>query len=71
MDFESVLESIHFKKINGNKILQHIPFLKKKWNETARNKSQENETSWIMGQLREEALGNIALAELKKHIEKG
>jgi len=68
MDFNSVLESINFKRIPKNEILTHIPFLKKKWEETGKNKSPENRCNWIMGQLRDEALGNISMKELYEAI---
>jgi len=68
MDFESVLASIGFKRIPKEEILSHLPFLKNKFAETAKSNNTTNLINWIMGELREEALGNISLKELAKHI---
>jgi glutamyl-tRNA(Gln) amidotransferase subunit E len=68
MDFDSVLESFKFKKVPAEKILSHIPFLRNKWAETKRKDNENNESNWIMGQLRYEALGNISLNELRNQI---
>jgi len=68
MDFDSVLDIIRFKIIPSETILSNIPFLKKKWAETKRKDSSTNEINWIMGQMRNEAIGNISLTELKNNI---
>ena len=68
MDFDSVLESIRFRKIPRKEILSHIPFLKKKFAEVCKTNNDHNKTNWIMGELREEAIGNISLNELHKQI---
>jgi glutamyl-tRNA(Gln) amidotransferase subunit E len=68
MDFDSVLESFKFKKVPADKIISHIPFLRNKWAETKRKDNVTNESNWIMGQLRYEALGNISLNELRNQI---
>jgi glutamyl-tRNA(Gln) amidotransferase subunit E len=68
MDFESVLESINFKRISKEKILSHIPFLKNKFNTIKKSDNEQNAINWIMGELREEAVGNISLNELYNHI---
>jgi len=64
MDFESVLESIHFKKASEEDILSLVPFLRKKFRETARVATEENEINWIMGELRKKAVGNMVLGKL-------
>ncbi len=64
MDFESVLDSISFKKIPESEILSLVPFLKKKFSETAINPTPGNEKNWIMGELRKKAVGNIELKKL-------
>jgi len=69
MDFDSVLESIKFKRIPKEEILSHIPFLKQKFEEVGSNKNQKNRTDWILGELRNEAIGNISMKELKEYIE--
>ncbi len=68
MDFESVLESIKFKKISADKIIANIPFLQNKFKEIGVNPEKENEKNWIMGELRGTATGNMSLAELSKKI---
>ncbi len=68
MDFESVLESIRFKTADKEEIRSLIPYLKKKFRETARVASDENERNWIMGELRKKATGNILLKELASQI---
>ena len=68
MDFESVLVSINFKRIEKKEILSLVPFLKDKF-KTIRIKVREDvESKWIMGELRKRAVGNISLTELCKHI---
>jgi glutamyl-tRNA(Gln) amidotransferase subunit E len=69
MDFDSVLESIKFKRIPKKEILSHIPFLKQKFEEVGNVKNKKNQTNWIMGELRSQAVGNISMKELKEHIE--
>ncbi len=68
MDFESVLTSINFKKINKEEIVKNIPFLKEKFAQIRISNRVEDEVNWIMGELYQMALGNIALSELKKLI---
>lgn len=68
MDFDSVLESINFKKIQTEDILSHIPFLKKKFTEVSRTNNNHNKINWIMGELRDEAIGNISMEELYNSI---
>jgi len=68
MDFESVLVSINFKKMPKEEIIAKIPFLKKKFAEIRISKQEEHEKSWIMGELRRIAVGNISMKELKEFI---
>ncbi|MCD4681820.1 MAG: Glu-tRNA(Gln) amidotransferase subunit GatE [Bacteroidales bacterium] len=70
MDFDSVLDSLNFKKIKENDIITLIPHLKKKFCEINQRDTNENEGNWIMGELRKKAIGNIALNKLAKHITK-
>jgi len=70
MDFESVLDSIHFKKNNKDEIISLIPFLKKKFKDTGRVINPKNEANWIMGELRKKAAGNIELLELAEYVGK-
>ncbi len=42
MEFESVLTSINFKRFDKKEILSRISFLSEKFDETARNQSDQN-----------------------------
>ena len=68
MDFESILTSINFKQISQHEILAKIPFLKKKFRQNSNNPDKMSEIRWIMGQLRNIAMGNIDLKELSNSI---
>ncbi len=68
MDFDSVLTSIKFKKRTKKELLAHISFFKEKYNSIGISKNHENEINWIMGQLRNQAIGNIDLKELKEEV---
>ncbi len=70
MDFESVLNSIDFKRIDREKIISKIPFLKEKFEEIKRSDDENNKINWIMGQLQKIATGNINLTELEKIVKK-
>ncbi len=70
MDFDSVLDSLNFKKIEKNLIVSLIPLLKKKFVKNVRKDAPENEKNWIMGELRKKAIGNIELNKLAEHITK-
>lgn len=68
MDFHSVLESIHFKEVSKDEILAHIPFLKKKFKEIGRSNDKKDETNWIIGELKNLAIGNIPFNELHESV---
>ena len=68
MQFDSVLNSISFKKVSEKDIYDQIPFLKEKFSQIAIYPNQKNQVNWVMGQLRKKALGNMALSALKKRI---
>jgi len=68
MQFESVLHSINFNNVPEKDIFEQIPFLKEKFNQIAVHPNKKNQENWVMGQLRERALGNVALSLLKKKI---
>jgi len=70
MDFESVLVSINFKRIDEKEIVSYVPFLKEKFKTVCKKNTPEIEASWIMGELRKKAVGNISLTELHKVIKK-
>ncbi len=64
MDFESVLTSIGFKRRKKEEILAKAEFLKQKYDQVGISKKPEARISWVMGELRKVALGNINLTEL-------
>ena len=68
MDFDSILTSINFRPITKEDILAKIPFLKNKFNQNGNNHNKSSEKNWIMGQLRNIAIGNIDLKELSNEI---
>jgi glutamyl-tRNA(Gln) amidotransferase subunit E len=68
MDFQSVLDSIGFKKISDDKILEQLAFLNEKYKEVGRNQDDENRKHWVMSQLRKSAIGNMKLTELAAKI---
>ncbi len=65
MDFDSILTTLHFKKVPKAEIEARIPFLREKYKEIATSSDPGAETRWIMGELRKTAAGNINLSELK------
>lgn len=68
MEFESILLSFKHKKNSKEDLLSRIPILKEKF---AIGKTEINEVArrnWIMGQLRNSAIGNVSLQELSKEI---
>jgi glutamyl-tRNA(Gln) amidotransferase subunit E len=68
MDFESILLSIGFKKIDPEVILAKIPVLKAKFAEGKEDVSTPDMRDWVVGQLRKQALGNMDLRELSKQF---
>ncbi len=68
MDFASILETIGFKKIDRESILSKIPILMNKFAEGKTEVNPIHQKNWVMGQLRNTALGNINLTELSKTI---
>jgi glutamyl-tRNA(Gln) amidotransferase subunit E len=68
MEFESIILSFKHKRNSKEDLLSRIPILKEKF---AIGKTQINEVArrnWIMGQLRNSAIGNISLQDLSKEI---
>lgn len=70
LDMESVLTTLHFRRITQQEILDRIPFLLDKWRTTGRKHTPPCARNWIMGQLRNSALGNVNLTLLAKNIDK-
>jgi glutamyl-tRNA(Gln) amidotransferase subunit E len=71
MDFESILTSINFKKHSKDAILSKLPLLYEKFAEGKDAISEPDLKDWIMGKLRNIALGNVNLTELSKEIHYG
>ncbi|MDX9942351.1 MAG: Glu-tRNA(Gln) amidotransferase subunit GatE [Bacteroidales bacterium] len=71
MDFDSILVSINFKSQKPEEVLSGVRFLKKKYASIGRSKDDADRINWMMGQLRKNAVGNIALRELHTALENG
>jgi glutamyl-tRNA(Gln) amidotransferase subunit E len=68
MEFESVLTVLHFKHYSHEALFSRIPLLIEKIRQNKGHPDKEKEHHWVMGQLRQSALGNIALSELSKKV---
>ncbi|HKK09344.1 MAG TPA: Glu-tRNA(Gln) amidotransferase subunit GatE [Bacteroidales bacterium] len=68
MEFEGVLTSIRFEKLNKNEILERVPYLQKSFSKTAINYTPENQLRWITGQLRKASVGNLPMKQLKEEV---
>ncbi|MFK5856878.1 MAG: Glu-tRNA(Gln) amidotransferase subunit GatE [Bacteroidota bacterium] len=72
MDFESILTSINFKKYSLKEITSKLPLLYEKFQESkVKVESDIKRKNWVMGMLRNIALGNVNLTELSKEIKNG
>jgi len=72
MDFNSVLTNINFKRRSKEELTAPVDYLIEKFKEIKISKNSTSETTlkWVMGQLHNQALGNINLADLKKGVSK-
>lgn len=68
MEFDSVLVNINYKPVKKKNIIDHISFLKKKFIPKRNYRNPNDENNWIMGQLRQAAIGNMSLTELAQHL---
>lgn len=68
MDFYSILNTLKFKKRTKEDLYAPISFLKEKYKEIGKNKSENAQNDWVMGQIRRQAVGNISLKKLKEEI---
>lgn len=68
MDFESILDEMQFKKVPKKEILDKIPFLVDKYNAENGFAKEKNKINWVMGQLRNLAVGNMDLSSLSEKI---
>jgi glutamyl-tRNA(Gln) amidotransferase subunit E len=71
MEFDSVLTSINFKAISKEEIISKIPFHRNKFAEIRLSKGPDVEHNWIMGQLRQQAEGNMSMKELHEALSIG
>ncbi|MBT3173492.1 MAG: Glu-tRNA(Gln) amidotransferase subunit GatE [Lentimicrobiaceae bacterium] len=68
MDFESILTSMNFKKYSKKEILSKLPLLNEKFSEGKEIISNIKRKNWVMGKLRNIAIGNIELTDLSKEV---
>ena len=68
--FDSVLSSIEFSRNSKDKVLSHIPTLRRKFTKRTETAKPEAEVRWLMGYLRKWALGNMPLKDLRELVEK-
>ena len=69
MDFDSILTSIRFKRYTEAEIREKMPILVKKFKEGKQAVDRKDLINWVMGQLRNIAVGNISLKKLSKYIQ--
>lgn len=69
MDMASVLTSLKFRKRTKETLLAPVDFLIEKFKEIRRSDNDAAIRDWLMGQLRTQAVGNIALNELSQMVE--
>jgi len=69
MDFTSILTSLKFKKRTQEELLAPVSFLIGKFREIRKSDHSEVMLNWLMGQIRNQALGNIPLSEFSQLIE--
>ena len=70
-DFNSIAKDIGYRARSEEEILSRIPELKKKYRKIKTSKDGKSEGSWMMGQLRPLALGNMDLEALRKAVDGG
>lgn len=70
MLFSSVLTSINFKNRSMDELTAPIKILFRKFQEIRNSEREEAAVNWLMGQVYNQALGNVPMRELRKEIEK-
>jgi len=68
MDFTSILTSLKFKKRKQEELLAPVSFLIGKFREIRKSDHQDVTLNWLMGQIRNQAIGNIPLNEYSQLI---
>lgn len=66
---EQQLDSIGFRRLSREEILDTIPELIEDADESGIPADRDIRARWMMGELRKIALGNMPLRELRKHVE--
>ena len=69
MDFPSILTSLKFKKRSQDELLAPVSFLIGKFREIRKSDNPKVTLNWLMGQIRNQAIGNIPLNEYSRLIQ--
>ena len=69
LDFNAILLNINFKIVSKKEIDSKIPLMKETFDRIRISKAINSTSQWIMGQVKEMALGNMNLSELKAQID--
>ena len=69
MDFPSILTSLKFKKRSQDELLAPVSFLIGKFREIRKSNNPDVTLNWLMGQIRNQAIGNIPLDEYSRLIQ--
>lgn len=69
MRHESILTILNYKKAGTNEVLAPVDFLYEKFAEERISDDPACAVNWIMGQIRNQATGNLNLSELRRKIE--
>ena len=71
IDFSEILRMIGYRKMSTKEIIDRIPESKSRFRKIRSSSDGTAEVSWIMGQLRPLALGNMDLGELREAVDGG
>jgi glutamyl-tRNA(Gln) amidotransferase subunit E len=71
MDFQSVLTTVNFKKLERGEILASLPFLKEKFQKIRTSRDPGAAGRWIAGNVRKLALGNMPMREVTAQLAGG
>ncbi|TFH36659.1 MAG: Glu-tRNA(Gln) amidotransferase subunit GatE [Bacteroidia bacterium] len=69
MRYDSILTTLHFKKLSMEEIIVPANFLYKKFREESVSVNESAPITWLMGQLRQQAAGNVSPDKLRKKLE--
>lgn len=70
MDFQSILNTLKFKRRKEEDLLAPVEFLYEKFKEIRKTNDPQNAINWLMGQLHRQAVGNMSMKDLRAGIEK-